>query len=70
MNPPRADFTPEGLAERPVLCSKHDAELFKSIDTEPLDVDNCEHLRQLAYRSVKREFNRLQCAWTHHRADT
>src|ERR1700720_3045384 len=25
------------------LCSKHDAELFKAIDTEPLDVDNCEH---------------------------
>jgi hypothetical protein len=39
------------------LCSKHDTELFKSIDTEPLDVDNCEHLQQLAYRSVMREFH-------------
>src|SRR6266481_2682497 len=39
------------------LCSKHDTELFKSIDTEPLDVDNCEHLRQLAYRSVMRELH-------------
>jgi len=39
------------------LCSKHDTELFKAIDTEPLDVDNCEHLRQLAYRSVMREFH-------------
>src|SRR5262249_55137686 len=39
------------------LCSKHDIELFKSIDTEPLDVDNCEHLRQLAYRSVMRELH-------------
>lgn len=39
------------------LCSKHDAELFKAIDTEPLDVDNCEHLRQLAYRSVMREMH-------------
>jgi hypothetical protein len=39
------------------LCSKHDAELFKSIDTEPLDVDNCEHLRQLAYRAAMREFH-------------
>lgn len=39
------------------LCSKHDTELFKAIDTEPLDVDNCEHLRQLAYRSVMREMH-------------
>jgi hypothetical protein len=39
------------------LCSKHDTELFKAIDTEPLDVDNCEHSRQLAYRSVMREMH-------------
>jgi hypothetical protein len=39
------------------LCSKHDTEFFKAIDTEPLDVDNCEHLRQLAYRSVMREMH-------------
>ena len=39
------------------LCAKHDAELFKAIDTEPLDVNNCEHLRQLAYRSVMREMH-------------
>lgn len=39
------------------LCSKHDTELFKSIDTEPLDVDNCKHLLQLAYRSVMRELH-------------
>jgi hypothetical protein len=39
------------------LCAKHDTELFKAIDTEPLDVDNCEHLRQLAYRSVMREMH-------------
>jgi hypothetical protein len=39
------------------LCSKHDTELFKTIDTEPLDVDNCEHLRQLAYRSAMREMH-------------
>jgi hypothetical protein len=39
------------------LCSKHDTELFKAIDTEPLDIDNCEHLRQLAYRSVMREMH-------------
>jgi hypothetical protein len=39
------------------LCAKHDAELFKAIDTGPLDVDNCEHRRQLAYRSVMREMH-------------
>lgn len=39
------------------LCSKHDTELFKAIDTDPLDVDNREHLRQLAYRSVMREMH-------------
>lgn len=39
------------------LCSKHDTELFKAIDTAPLDVDNCEHRRQLAYRSVMREMH-------------
>jgi hypothetical protein len=39
------------------LCSKHDTELFKAIDTNPLDVNNCEHLRQLAYRSVMREMH-------------
>jgi hypothetical protein len=39
------------------LCSKHDTELFKAIDIEPLDVDNCEQRRQLAYRSVMREMH-------------
>jgi hypothetical protein len=39
------------------LCSKHDTELFKAIDTNPVDVDNCEHRRQLAYRSVMREMH-------------
>jgi hypothetical protein len=39
------------------LCSKHDTELFKEIDTEALNVDNCKHLRQLAYRSVMREMH-------------
>jgi hypothetical protein len=39
------------------LCAKHDTELFKAIDTEPLNVDNCEHRRQLAYRSVMREMH-------------
>jgi hypothetical protein len=52
------------------LCSKHDTELFKAIDTEPLDVDNCEHLRQLAYRSVMREMHtelaNSERAWAMH----
>jgi hypothetical protein len=39
------------------LCAKHDAELFKEIDTKPLDVDNCVQRRQLAYRSVMREMH-------------
>jgi hypothetical protein len=54
------------------LCSKHDTELFKSIDTEPLDVDNCKHLTQLAYRSVMREFHthllNSEQAWAIHDA--
>jgi hypothetical protein len=52
------------------LCSKHDTELFKEIDTEPLNVDNCRHLRQLAYRSVMREMHthiaNAERAWAMH----
>lgn len=52
------------------LCSKHDTELFKAIDTDPLDVGNCEHLRQLAYRSVMREMHielaNGELAWAMH----
>lgn len=52
------------------LCSKHDTELFRAIDTDPLDVDNCEHLRQLAYRSVMREMHTElangEMAWAMH----
>lgn len=39
------------------LCSKHDTELFRAIDTDLLDLDCDEHLRQLAYRSVMRELH-------------
>jgi hypothetical protein len=39
------------------LCSKHDNEIFKIIDAQPLDVDSEEHLRLLAYRSVMRELH-------------
>jgi hypothetical protein len=37
------------------LCSAHDAELFRPIDTQPVDFDNPEHLFLLAYRAVVRE---------------
>ena len=37
------------------LCAQHDGEMFRSLDTEPLDPDNAEHLFLLAYRAVIRE---------------
>jgi len=57
---PKLDFLKIGRNDASTftgLCSKHDTELFKAIDTEPLDVDNCNHLQQLAYRSVMRELH-------------
>lgn len=57
---PKMEFAKVGRNEASTftgLCSKHDTELFRAIDTEPLDVDNCEHRRQLAYRSVMREMH-------------
>jgi len=57
---PKMEFAKVGRNEASTftgLCSKHDTELFKAIDTEPLEVDNCEHRRQLAYRSVMREMH-------------
>ena len=39
------------------LCSKHDQEIFRPIDTEPVDLENAEHLFLLAYRSVLRELH-------------
>jgi hypothetical protein len=37
------------------LCSAHDTELFKPIDTSPVDIRSAEHLFLLAYRSVLKE---------------
>jgi hypothetical protein len=37
------------------LCSSHDNELFRPIDTQPLDLSNKQQLFLLAYRSVLRE---------------
>ena len=70
---PKMEFAKVGRNEAstfPGLCSKHDTELFKAIDTEPLEVDNCEHRRQLAYRSVNREMHaeleNCERAWVIH----
>lgn len=39
------------------LCAKHDKELFRLADTEPLDTSNAKQLAQLAYRAVMRELH-------------
>jgi len=39
------------------LCSKHDEEIFRPIDTSSFDFTNQEHLFLLAYRSVLRELH-------------
>lgn len=46
------------------LCAEHDAELFKLVDTQPIDVKNKEQLGQLAYRAVMRELHtRIEWAY-------
>lgn len=39
------------------LCSSHDTEIFKPIDTMPLSLDDAQQLFLLAYRSVTRELH-------------
>jgi hypothetical protein len=39
------------------LCATHDQELFKTADTEPLDVKNAKQLNELTYRAVMRELH-------------
>jgi len=39
------------------LCANHDRELFRTADTEPLDVGNAKQLNELAYRAVMRELH-------------
>jgi hypothetical protein len=39
------------------FCSTHDADLFVPIDTQTLDLTDCEQLFLYAYRSVARELN-------------
>ncbi len=37
------------------LCAEHDAQIFRPLDTQPLDPENPEHRFLLAYRAVIRE---------------
>lgn len=39
------------------LCAKHDAEIFRAIDTKPFDPTDAEQLFLIAYRAVTREFH-------------
>lgn len=39
------------------LCSEHDSDIFKEIDTEAIDVSNSRQLYLLAYRSILRELH-------------
>ena len=39
------------------FCAKHDSSIFRSLDTQPFDPKNLEHLFLLAYRSVTRELH-------------
>lgn len=39
------------------LCAKHDREIFRRIDTEPIDTGDAEQLFLLAYRAATRELH-------------
>ena len=39
------------------LCDTHDTEIFKPIDTKPLDIEDIEQLFLIAYRSITRELH-------------
>jgi hypothetical protein len=41
------------------LCSRHDAEIFRPIDTEDFNPRSQQHLFLIAYRSVYREFHAI-----------
>ena len=41
------------------LCSRHDAEIFRPIDTEDFNPHSQQHLFLIAYRSVYREFHAI-----------
>lgn len=59
-DPPVIDFTPVGRNKATTfsgLCSEHDREIFREIDTNPVDVTNPLHLYLLANRSILRELH-------------
>lgn len=58
--PPEIEFTLVGRNKATTfsgLCSEHDSELFREIDTTPIDVTNPLHLYLLANRSILRELH-------------
>lgn len=60
--PPRPEFRSIGRNEAstfPGFCQQHDTEIFKPIDTKPLDIEDAEQLFLLAYRSVSRELHAI-----------
>lgn len=57
---PSMDFASVGINDASTfhgLCAKHDNDLFKPIDDNPIDPSCTEHLFLLAYRSVTRELH-------------
>lgn len=59
-NPPELEFRKISRHKATTftgLCNSHDTELFKPIDTEPIDISSNEHLFLMAYRSLIREYH-------------
>lgn len=59
-NSPRLEFQKVGRSKAKTfsgLCKKHDTCLFHPIDTNPLNIDDEEHLFLLSYRAVLRELH-------------
>jgi hypothetical protein len=57
---PAVEFQDEGRNQATTftgLCSIHDTELFRPIETAPIDIRNPEHLFLLAYRAVLKELH-------------
>lgn len=59
-SPPFPDFGRVGRNKATTFqgfCAKHDHEIFRLIDVEPIDTDNLEQLFLLAYRAATRELH-------------
>jgi len=60
--PPRPELRSIGRNDAstfPGFCQQHDSEIFKAIDTKPLDIEDEQQLFLLAYRSVSRELHAI-----------